>query len=38
MKTKDNFTAGMVHDIRNPLASMICCLDFMKESEIINKD
>lgn len=38
MQTKDNFTAGMVHDIRNPLASMIYSLDYMKESEIINQD
>lgn len=35
MKMKENFTAGMIHDIRNPLQSMICCLDYMKENEVI---
>ena len=35
---KDNFIAGMIHDIRNPLSSMICSLDYMKENEIITQD
>ena len=35
---KDNFIAGMIHDIRNPLSSMICSLDYMKESERISED
>ena len=34
-KLKENFIAGMIHDIRNPLSSMICSLDYMKESEKI---
>lgn len=32
-KVKENFIAGMIHDIRNPLSSMICSLDFVKENE-----
>lgn len=34
-KMKENFIAGMIHDIRNPLASMICSIDYMKEAEKI---
>ena len=34
-KLKENFIAGMIHDIRNPLSSMICSLDYMKENEKI---
>ena len=30
--------AGMIHDIRNPLSSMICSLDYMKESDKICED
>ena len=37
-KLKENFIAGMIHDIRNPLSSMICSLDFMKENEKIQED
>lgn len=37
-KMKDNFIAGMIHDIRNPLSSMICSLDYMRESELISND
>lgn len=37
-KRKEDFTAGMIHDIRNPLASMICCLDFIKENDEIQED
>jgi signal transduction histidine kinase len=32
-KVMENFIAGMIHDIRNPLSSMICSLDFVKENE-----
>ena len=28
----------MIHDIRNPLSSMICSLDYMKENERIAED
>jgi signal transduction histidine kinase len=35
---KENFIAGMIHDIRNPLSSMVCSLDYMKESEKIQED
>lgn len=28
----------MIHDIRNPLSSMICSLDYMKENEKIQDD
>jgi signal transduction histidine kinase len=35
MRMKDNFTAGMIHDIRNPLSSMIGSLDYMREHEAI---
>jgi K+-sensing histidine kinase KdpD len=35
---KENFIAGMIHDIRNPLSSMICSLDFVKENEKIQED
>lgn len=28
----------MVHDIRSPLQSLICSLDFMRECEVILKD
>jgi signal transduction histidine kinase len=34
-KLKEDFIAGMIHDIRNPLSSMICSLDYMKENEKI---
>jgi signal transduction histidine kinase len=34
-KLKENFIAGMIHDIRNPISSMICSLDYMKENELI---
>ncbi len=34
-KLKENYIAGMIHDIRNPLSSMICSLDFMRENEKI---
>ena len=34
-KLKENYIAGMIHDIRNPLSSMICSLDFMREHEKI---
>ncbi len=37
-KLKENFIAGMIHDIRNPLSSMICSLDYMKENEKIQED
>jgi hypothetical protein len=32
-KVNKNFIAGMIYDIRNPLSSMICSLDFVKENE-----
>jgi len=32
-KLKENYIAGMIHDIRNPLSSMICSLDFMREHD-----
>jgi signal transduction histidine kinase len=35
---KDNFVAGMIHDIRNPLSSMICSVEFMKESEAVKAE
>lgn len=28
----------MIHDIRNPLSSMVCSIDYMKESELISED
>ena len=37
-KMKENFIAGMIHDIRNPLSSMICSLDYIKENEKIQDD
>ena len=37
-KVKENFIAGMIHDIRNPLSSMICSLDFVKENERLQED
>ena len=37
-KLKENYIAGMIHDIRNPLSSMICSLDFMREHEKIQED
>lgn len=33
--TNENFVAGMIHDIRNPLTSMMCSLDYMRESEVV---
>ncbi len=30
--------AGMIHDIRNPLSSMICSLDLVKENERLQND
>jgi signal transduction histidine kinase len=38
MKAKENFTAGMIHDIRNPLSSMIQSLDYMKESSTLQNE
>jgi signal transduction histidine kinase len=32
-KVMENFIASMIHDIRNPLSSMICSLDFVKENK-----
>ena len=37
-KLKENFVAGMIHDIRNPLSSMICSLDLVKENERLQND
>ena len=28
----------MIHDIRNPLSSMVCSIDYMKESDRIQED
>jgi len=37
-KLKENFVAGMIHDIRNPLSSMVCSLDLVKENDKIQDD
>ena len=33
IKEKETFIAGMVHDIRNPLSSIIGALEYLRQSE-----